>query len=931
MDTSPPRHPARVNPVLIHPRERRLSLSGEWRFRLDPDDAGLPERWFAAPERITEAIAVPGCWQGQGFGHDGLDEVWDFRLSARVFRATYQGTGWYARTFRAPDEWRGLRHWLNFGGAHPSAEVWLNGQPLGSNELPFVPFGFEVTGLLRQGADNEIVVRIHEHNRLYGLAYNWQGNWSGLYRDVELTATGAAALSEVRLLPDVDAETLQVRVSAPEAEAGAVVRLSVSPADGSGAPVTAELPVRAGLVQGELALPGPRRWSPDDPSLYRVEVELATGDATLDALVERTGFVKLSSDGGRFLINDEPYYIRGTGDFLSCPETGCPDTDRDRWRRKLQALRDYGYNQVRCQSYVYGPEYYEAADEVGLLIQSEMGMLGAWGSSSQWHNYAWPPPTPDHYPTLKRQWNLVVRRDTNHPSACIYCMSNELPNHTFFPQTAWRCYHGTKAIKPTAFVIWTDGGHNPDLPGDFINANWPADQPPPDKPVIEHEFRWWSSFPDVRLLGKYAGAVRPYAADIAGEAARRRGQEHLLETYAENSQRLQFLEMKAKLEQLRRDRPFLAGVSHFNAMDSNPSPQGILTEFYEPKLVAGETWLQTNGDTVILAGVDFDNRVLTGGAEFRRPLSVSDFAHPPYAAPLLAWSLIGDQGELASGELRWEHRPFTTCRAGEIISTLPMVDAPQMLQLRATLTEGERTVTNAWDLWLFPDQSALPGNVARREASGQTWVARWDELPVASGGWDTDTVLLTERLDEATVAFLENGGTVVLAAGEGLVRPHTPNFGYVHYFFTPPANYGPFEDGQSGTIITDHPLLGDFPHQGFASWPFFRMIENSPPLDLAPLGLDDEDPVVRVIHRYPVLHPLGYLAERTVGAGRLVLTAFNLDPSWPEARYLLHAMCVHLADPGLVPARPASALTVERLLRVGGELTAPLWTKSGPS
>jgi len=910
--------PVRVNPVLRHPCELRHSLREQWRFRLDPDDTGLAAEWFRQPDGIAEPIAVPGCWQGQGFGHEGNDEVWDFRLQARVFRATYQGTGWYARTFRMPDGWQGKRLWLNFGGAHPSAEVWLNGEPLGGNDLPFVPFGLEITGRARPDADNDLVVRIHEHNRLYGLAYNWQGNWSGLYRDVELTAMGAGGIGELRLLPDVDTEALHVWAATPGAAPGAVLRLTVAPADGSGPPITAELPVADGLATGDVPVPVPHLWSPDSPNLYRVDAELVEGDKTLDALTERTGFVKLAGEGRHFLINDEPYYLRGTGDFISCPETGCPDTDRDRWRRKLQALRDYGYNQVRCQSYVYAPEYFDAADEVGLLIQSEMGTLGAWGSHTQWHIYAWPAPTADHYPTLKRQWDLTVRRDVNHPSACIYCMSNELGASTFFPRVAWRCHDDTKALKPHAMVIWTDGGYHPDLPGDFINHTWPEGQELPDKPVIEHEFRWWSSFPDVRISDQYSGAIRHYAADIARAAARAHGQEHLLEAYAQTSQRLQFLEAKTKMEQLRRDRPFLAGVSHFNAMDANPSPQGIITEFYERKLIDAATWQQTMGDTVVLSGLGFDNRALPSGEEFRCQLSISDFSHPPFAAPVLTWTLRSADSEVASGELRWPHEPFTTCPVGEAVATLPAVEQPCRLELSASMTDGARTVTNAWPLWVFPHVESLPGivrylgsrAVGAPASSWHAWLKQWEELPsVTAEDLPQDVLVLTEVLDEALLAFMEHGGRVLLAATEGLVRPHRPLFGYVRHYLTPPANYGPYEDGQNGTIICDHPLLGDFPHEGWADLPFFRLIDGAPPLMLEPFGLTDEDPIVRSIHRYPVLHPLGYLVQRAHGAGRLIISAFDLQPSWPEARYLLRCF----SQPTTVPARQLTPENIERL------------------
>jgi hypothetical protein len=266
---------------------------------------------------------------------------------------------------------------------------------------------------------------------------------------------------------------------------------------------------------------------------------------------------------------------------------------------------------VRCQSYVYSPEYLDVADEVGLLVQSEMGMLGGWSGHDIFHYYGWPMPTSENSGLLKRQWNRVVLRDVNHPSANIYCMSNELQDERFgfFPRTAWKCYDDTKAIKPTALVIWTDGGYCEDFPGDFVNHEASDDlEDRCDKPIVQHEFRWWSSFPDIALMERYSGAIRPYAAEIALEAATRHGFSHVLRRAAANSQRVQFQEAKGKMEACRRDRPRMAGICHFNAMDTNPSPQGIINEFYERKFADPETWLQTNGDTVVLSSLGFDDR-----------------------------------------------------------------------------------------------------------------------------------------------------------------------------------------------------------------------------------------------------------------------------------------------------------------------------------
>jgi len=526
--TTAMRTPVRVNPVLMHPQEQRISLSGEWGFLLDPADKGLGENWSRDIGLFPETIQVPGCWQGQGFGGGEKETVWDFRLEARTFRATYRGTGWYGRLFRVPDDWGDRRIWLNFGGAHPSAEVWLNGQRLGENHAPFVPFGFDVTDVVRQGDDNAVAVRVHEQARIYGLSFNFQGAWSGLYRDVELTAAGPLSLGQIRIHPDVDGQALRIKVLV----AGAVpdddltVELSAACADGSGAPLAATASATAGWNEFELPAPAPRLWSPDSPELYRVDVVLRQDETVLDAASERTGFVKLTTEGKHMLVNGEPYYIRSSGEFHSNPETGCPDTSRERWRKKLGALRAYGYNHVRCQSFVPAPEYFDVADEVGLFVQSEMGMLGGWCGHSAFHIYAWPQPNPGFREQLKRQWDCVVRRDVNHPSANFYCMSNELRG-THYPRTAWRCCRDTKAVKPGALVIWTDGGYAEDLPQDFVNAEAGLDEQC-GKPLIQHEFRWWSSFPDVRIMAKYSGAVRPYAAKIAIAAAQRNGIEHIL-------------------------------------------------------------------------------------------------------------------------------------------------------------------------------------------------------------------------------------------------------------------------------------------------------------------------------------------------------------------------------------------------------------------
>ncbi len=918
----PKRTPVRVNPVLQPESERRISIDGEWEFRLDPQDKGVKLRWFRDNEGFEEKVQVPGCWQGQGLGHDGTDTIWDFRLRAHVFRATYRGTGWYRRTFRVPEEWTGLRVWLNFGGVHPSADIWLNKRKIGSHSGPFVPFAFDVTDLLRFGGENCLHVRVCEQNRWMGFAYNWQGHWSGLYRSVELTATGHLWIEKLWIQGDPDDKSLRFRVMTgrrPDASDPATLKISVKSPEGEEVE-TRNIKLtpkreRRFAIHLESAL----TWSPDSPNLYRVDAELVQGEYVLDAVSERIGFIKLSTKGKHFLINSEPYYMRGSGDFAACPETGSPDTERDRWRKKLGNLRRYGYNYVRCQSYVPTPEYLDVADEVGLIVQSEMGMLGAWSGTSPWHVYAWPRPSPEYRERLKWQWDKTVMRDVNHPAAAIYCMSNELGSNTLYPRTAWKCYRHTKAIKPGAMVIWTDGGYSSKLPGDFVNAKASLDKEC-KKPVIQHEFRWWSSYPDVRVKNRYSGAVRPYTIELAEGKAKEKGISELLSVMAENSQRLQYLEARGKRETCRRDNPTLAGICHFTVMDIGFSPQGVIDEFYDQKHVNAETWIRSWGDTVVLVDLDFDNRVVAGGDTLRCTFYVSDFSHPPLRKPVLEWELLVEDIRVASGSLRYQHRAFCTRRAGRIETKIPDIAKPSRAKLHTTLSEGRRIFENEWNLWLLPRSIKFPSNIAVYHNTRSTWLRHLKDLkhvrPTELISDGSPSVVLSDQIDQHLMGYVRRGGRVLMAATEGLVRPYNPKLGLDlgRYFFLPPANYPPYEDGQSGTIIKDHPMLGDLPHEGFADLQLYRPIAESPPFDLIPFGGSRIKPVIRALSTYFVCHPLAYLVEFAVGKGGLIATSLDLNQRWAESRYLLASILRYATSPSFMSWNEMSPDEQEELI-----------------
>ena len=66
---------------------------------------------------------------------------------------TTGGTGWYRKVFTIPNEQQGKRIVVQFDGVYTNAEVWLNGQFLGTHPYSYTSFWFDVTDKAKLGAN----------------------------------------------------------------------------------------------------------------------------------------------------------------------------------------------------------------------------------------------------------------------------------------------------------------------------------------------------------------------------------------------------------------------------------------------------------------------------------------------------------------------------------------------------------------------------------------------------------------------------------------------------------------------------------------------------------------------------------------------------------------------------------------------------------
>ena len=355
----------------------------------------------------------------------------------------YRDAWWYRTEFASPTD--GTHHWLHFDGINYRANIWLNGAQIASTRDiagAYRRYEFEVTSHLRRDGPNALAVQIFAPLE-NDLAINWV-DWNptppdknmGLWRPVYLTSSGTVALRHPYVLarlnaPRYDAADLTVIAelrNATDTPAQAILRgtvagIAFSEAVALGARERRTVRVTPERVRA-LRMGAPRLWWPyrmGAQPMYPASFEVAVGRTVSDRATFRFAVRDVSSEltpeGHRlFKINGKPILIRGGGwnqDMLQRPYTG------DEIRAHLRYVREMGLNTVRQEGKLDTDEFYDLADDAGILV------MPGWCCCDQWE--LWDQWTAENYtvgPDSLRDQLLHLR---NHPSIFVWLNGSDMP------------------------------------------------------------------------------------------------------------------------------------------------------------------------------------------------------------------------------------------------------------------------------------------------------------------------------------------------------------------------------------------------------------------------------------------------------------------------------------------------------------------------
>ncbi len=406
--------PESFEPVQNTEGRRFIPLNGEWHIIVDPYEAGFysyrygerSDGYFKnaqkrSPSDLVEydfikspTLQVPGDWNSQ-----------DDRLFF------YEGTIWYYRDFKLKKS-ETKRYLLHFGAVNYQAVVYVNGKKAGAHEGGFTPFQFDVSDCLQDG-ENFVVVKAdnrRERDQVPAVNTDWW-NYGGITRPVRLLEMGRTYVADYRIQLDKgSAERISgwMEIGGDKQDDFGEAVLSIP-----------ELKVHHKVRFGderraEFAFAAkPEFWSPESPKLY--DIELAYGGETIK---DRIGFRTVETEGPNILLNGKPLFLRGVSIHEEAPAREGRAWSPEDARTTLGWAKELGCNFVRLAHYPHNESMIRTADEMGLLVWSEIPVYWTVQFDS-----------PRVYAKAERQLTEMIERDKNRASIILWSVANETPVH----------------------------------------------------------------------------------------------------------------------------------------------------------------------------------------------------------------------------------------------------------------------------------------------------------------------------------------------------------------------------------------------------------------------------------------------------------------------------------------------------------------------
>jgi hypothetical protein len=350
-------------------------------------------------------IAVPSCWELQGFGK------YDYGFARDSVRGKEKGL--YKYSFDAPASWKNKVINIVFEGVMTDAEVKINGQSAGEiHQGAFYAFKYDITKLLKYNEKNllEVTVSKHSSNQSVNAAERRADFWifGGIFRPVWLEVLPIMHIENVFIDAKADG-TFKADVLAKGFPESISMRLYSPTNVELGKPVEVKFGESPNTLIIKNKIHSPKLWTPESPNLYKAVFFVYRNGKLFHVVEKKFGFrtVEVKQRDGIY-VNGIKIKMKGVNRHSFRPETG-RTMNKQNSIEDVLLMKDMNMNAVRMSHYPPDDHFLDVCDSLGLFVMDEL---------AGWHgNYD----TKTGTKLLKE----MIDHDVNHPSIIIWSNGNE--------------------------------------------------------------------------------------------------------------------------------------------------------------------------------------------------------------------------------------------------------------------------------------------------------------------------------------------------------------------------------------------------------------------------------------------------------------------------------------------------------------------------
>lgn len=415
----------------------------------------------------------------------------------------YDGKSSYRKEFTLDEKYSGGRVVLNFEGVMQICTVYLNGEKIAEHSNGSTPFNVDITELVRFGEKNLLAVATDSKPNPELTPGNASPDFQyfgGIYRNVSITVTDNIYIGDVIsddivagggvfiTAPEVSDEsaTLNVKtyVHNDTAKKENVTLLTEVIFDGE--VVSKQESVQAIASESaytfvqSVEVKNPSLWSIYSPAMYTVRSTVLVEGKAIDTLDTSYGIrtVEWTHDG--LYLNGELMKAQGANLHSDIFVIGNAIPDNEVYE-EVRRLKENGFDFIRMSHYPHSDAYYDACDELGVMVLDCMSGWQYYSDSDMFKQST--------YDELR----TMIRNSRNHP--CIVAWETSLNESWYTDEWAATVNDIAHKEYPAEGIsrIWTVGWKTDefDLKSGASQANIRFEGDSSDKGIIISEYGDW--------------------------------------------------------------------------------------------------------------------------------------------------------------------------------------------------------------------------------------------------------------------------------------------------------------------------------------------------------------------------------------------------------------------------------------------------------